>query len=229
VPDDLSGNRLSGKPEDEETTRISPYHDFSEKMELLCSNEILPQSISSIPSTLSETSSEGLFHRYIVAEFVRLQSNPYLPGATWYSNLPAIVSMTPNPAVKYSILAAATIFYAVAHQTKRVFGNCYQQYHMGLKLQLSRLESMKRRHWSSFNPHPTAEDICAPVMFAFYELMACTTPRAWSHHVHAAAEMLEIRGPGNCRFGMEHEIFRSLRCCVVSCIESSGPPPIHAF
>jgi hypothetical protein len=90
-----------------------------------------------------------------------------------------------------------------------------------------------RTFTSDTNTSLSTEDIvCAPIMMCHFEMMAGTSPVAWMQHVDAAATMLVSRGPKNCRLGLEHRMFLTVRLFMVSslyCYCSSAPAPSSHF
>ena len=55
----------------------------------------------------------------------------------------------------------------------------------------------------------------ASVMMCHFEMMASSSPDGWMNHIEAAAGMLERLGPENCRLGLEHEMFLTVRLFMV--------------
>jgi hypothetical protein len=46
-------------------------------------------------------------------------------------------------------------------------------------------------------------------------MMSSSSPDGWINHVEAAAKMLEIRGPKDCRLGLKHQTFLTVRIFIV--------------
>ncbi|RFU24126.1 hypothetical protein B7463_g12212, partial [Scytalidium lignicola] len=65
---------------------------------------------------------------------------------------------------------------------------------------------------ANFRIAQTTDDmvVCAPIMMCHFEIMAASSSDGWINHIEAAASMLKIKGPSNCRLGLEHEMFLTL-------------------
>ena len=65
---------------------------------------------------------------------------------------------------------------------------------------------------------PTDDLLCAPIMLAQFEVIASTSPVAWTQHIEAAVAMLANRGPKNCSIGLGHQMFLTVRLFTVGCL-----------
>jgi hypothetical protein len=126
---------------------------------------------------------------------------------SWAFELPTILASA-GPTTMYSIRAAAMAYYGILTSDESIQTDACRWYAMGLTCQRSFLQKCAIRRPVEM---PTAGDICAPVMFSIFEVVVCTAPSGWIHHLSAAGRMLEMRGPENCRDGTAHMLFRTVR------------------
>ncbi|EHK21942.1 uncharacterized protein TRIVIDRAFT_222594 [Trichoderma virens Gv29-8] len=164
---------------------------------------------------------------YLVGIFVDFITSPRRRQRSWVFELPNIMASTTLPSVKFSIRAAALIYYAVSNRDNATAVDALHWY-------LAALESYRMSlHGSSHKPlwdakvlgnSPNASSsppsldqsghcstICVPMMFTYFEQMQGVTPDAGLKHLNVACDMLEAIGPHTCSFGLQHRIFRSVR------------------
>jgi len=66
-----------------------------------------------------------------------------------------------------------------------------------------------------FHRQPAPEDIYAPLMLIYYELIRPTATRGWMKHLIGAMKLLELRGSENCQTSVSHLFFNALRLFTV--------------
>jgi hypothetical protein len=164
-----------------------------------------------------QPSRADIFQELFVSHFLASFDNSHLHRTkmpSLFSKLPSILSTSLNLAVLNSIRSAMMIHYGTLTNDVPIQKQAHRWYAQGIQSQRVLLERKGFPHSRSI---PTAEDVLSPIMLAMFELVASTTPMAWSHHLHAAASMLELRGPESCQDGFAHVLFRSMRVTTVSC------------
>ncbi|OQV00609.1 hypothetical protein CLAIMM_06086 [Cladophialophora immunda] len=180
------------------------------------------QHIPGCPIT-EQMCSNNVFEHYFVGQFVhsvstaRFATYPDCPQS-WLLELPNFLSMELVPSVKYSIRAAALVYFAVAYGHKQAEMDAMRWYSAGLECHRTTLQHSHTKacveigsdgNFSNILPSDLA--ICVPLLFQYFETMRETTADVLSAHYNAAAEMICRRGPFECRTGIGHRIFRSLR------------------
>ena len=92
-------------------------------------------------------------------------------------------------------------------------------------LENQRLQTQRLRLMNATKPPDvdTLDDaaICAPIMLALFESVMCKNFEAWSQHLLAAGELLEMRGPESCTSIQSLSMFRTIRPGHVSLKSSS--------
>lgn len=131
----------------------------------------------------------------------------YTPDIPWITSLPD--AATAKPAVRFSIRAAAMAFYAAVHKDTTILVDSYRWYTMSLNSQRQSLARL------SANSVPDADEILVPIILSIYEAYAGTTTTSMWPHMAAAAKIIELRGPTNCR-GITATLFRIMRVSDVS-------------
>lgn len=161
------------------------------------------------------------FEQCFVARFVHLitsmRSETGRPRS-WILEIPNFLIAARRTSVKYSIRAAALAHYAVAFEDKQAKIDALQWYLAGMECHRVTIASSQAQVPPDSIPSRDLhdlEEICTPMLFAYYETMSATTATAWSQHQAAAAEILERRGPTGCQDGLAHTMFRSARTCEV--------------
>lgn len=156
-----------------------------------------------------------------VARFVHLitsaRSETGRPRS-WILEIPDFLIAARRTSLKYSIRAAALAHYAVAFEDKQAKIDALQWYLAGMechRVTIARSQAQVPPDSIPSRDLQDLEEICTPMLFAYYETMSATTATAWSQHQAAAAEILERRGPTGCQDGLAHTMFRSARTCEV--------------
>ncbi|KAH0543888.1 hypothetical protein FGG08_001789 [Glutinoglossum americanum] len=142
----------------------------------------------------------------------------------WTFELPTLLTSA-GPATIYSIRAAAMAFYGILAGDESIQADACRWYAMGLTCQRSLLQKCATDGPMEM---PTMEEIFAPIMFSIFEVVTCTVPNGWIHHLSAAGRMLEMRGPENCQDGTIHTLFRTVRLGSVFITVTTEVPSIFA-
>lgn len=159
--------------------------------------------------------------QYFVAKFVGFIASPRQHRRSWIYTLPGIVSTTTVPAVRYSIRAAALMYYAASSRDYHAGMAAVRWYLAALesyrnKIRMSSQESLLP-HSSSF---PDSSQIytalCPPLMFQYFDVMQGFSANHGHEHHGFTCRMIERLGPGKVLNGIEHDMFRSIRTHEVS-------------
>jgi hypothetical protein len=124
---------------------------------------------------------------------------------TWLQHLPQISTDGSSEALILALQATASAFCAAERADialKRYAWNLYG--------------SALVAHRSSFQQSETGKQvtvhmISTSVMFSLFEAIQATTADAYRAHIHGAAKMLEITGPGQCKMGVLCQLFFHVR------------------
>jgi hypothetical protein len=136
------------------------------------------------------------------------------------------VSTSSMPSMRYAARAAALMYYAIIEQNRDAGIDALRWYLAGLA---SYRAALCGGNADSYLPStaatlavpascftPDSALICPAMMFLCFEWLQATGPGQGFQHQIAAADMLEARGPLNCRVGLEQGMFRSIRPLEVS-------------
>ncbi|PNP51195.1 hypothetical protein THARTR1_08099 [Trichoderma harzianum] len=164
---------------------------------------------------------------HLVGIFVDLITSARRPQRSWVFELPNIMATTTSPSVKFSIRAAALIYYAVSNSDNATAVDALHWYLAALEsYRMSLHNSGHNRPWdtkalgTSPNAPPSSLSvyengycnmIYVPMMFAYFEQMQGATPDAGLKHLNVACDILQAIGPHACSFGIQHKMFRSVR------------------
>lgn len=178
---------------------------------------------------------------HLVGIFVDLITSSRRPQRSWVFELPNIMATTTSPSVKFSIRAAALIYYAVSNSDSATAMDALHWYLAALEsYRMSIHDSGHKRSWdtkalgNSSNASPSSPSIdesghCnmiyVPMMFAYFEQMQGATPDAGLKHLKIACDILQAIGPHACSFGIQHKMFRSVRSLEVRTHRSPFFPP----
>ncbi|OPB36097.1 hypothetical protein A0O28_0108710 [Trichoderma guizhouense] len=164
---------------------------------------------------------------HLVGIFVDLITSSRRPQRSWVFELPNIMATTKSPSVKFSIRAAALIYYAVSNSDNATAADALHWYLAALEsYRMSLHDSGHKLPWdtkalgnssnaSSSSPSIDENGHCnmiyVPMMFAYFEQMQGATPDAGLKHLNIACDILQAIGPHACSFGIQHKMFRSVR------------------
>jgi len=127
----------------------------------------------------------------------------------WITHLPNMQEKSIKPALRLSIRATSMAFYATLHRDTTILVDSFKWYTMSLNSQ--------RHSLAKLGSHsiPAPEEMLVPIILSLYEVYAGTTTTSMWHHLAAAAKILELRGPSNCK-GLAFPLFKALRVSEVS-------------
>jgi hypothetical protein len=156
------------------------------------------------------------FQQLFVGHFISSFDNGKLhrnPMKSWYREIPTILVAPSYRNCHASIRAAMMVHYGVMTVNGSIQTEAYRLYAKALEGQRKFLQ--KDRLGLS-RTMPNEGDILSPVVLSLFELVSSTTPTGWIDHQLGAASMIQMRKPENCRDGLVHLIFRSMRLTIVS-------------
>lgn len=164
------------------------------------------------------------FEELFISHFIRSFGNTRETPPYWLDKLPEFLVSSVSGPVKNSIRAAMMLFYSILTCNISIRTEANRFYAKALHDLRSNLRNGTDSHTDPTTSTAAAlamNDvvICAPIMMCHFEMMASSSPDGWINHIEAAAKMLEMRGPGGCRVGLNHQMFLTVRLFLV------GPPP----
>ncbi|KAF2100203.1 hypothetical protein NA57DRAFT_73816 [Rhizodiscina lignyota] len=147
----------------------------------------------------------------LVEKFVELSASSRLGTNTdrpksWMFALPKLFADSKTASVRYSILAASLLSFAVVHHNKSAELEAVRWYLAGLESHRSSIQDFTLT--SAMDTLGPDKDIFAPMMFLYFKVMGRTTSVSWAHHIAAAVKTIESRGPHHYRTGYDHVTFR---------------------
>jgi hypothetical protein len=147
-----------------------------------------------------------------LAHYVQLNSGnkTYSPEIQWLNHLPRIHATATKPAVKLSLRAVSMAFYAKLHHDQSILVDSWRWYSVSLSAQ--RMSIAKLRG----DDIPEEGEVLVPLILALYEVYCGTSGSGALMHLGAAAKMMNMRGPSNCRTGAIWPLFKGIRNADVS-------------
>ena len=161
---------------------------------------------------------EQLFISHFVESFGNTRDNPPF----WLDKLPEFFFSSASGPARESIRAATMLFYGILTCNIPIQTEANRFYARALRSLRAWLQNGNGTPSNGgYSTNVSAALIsnsmivCAPVMMCHFEMMASSSPDGWMNHIEAAAAMLERLGPENCRLGLEHEMFLTVRLFMV--------------
>lgn len=191
--------------------------DFTQELVNSSIGEISGTFQSLSPLDITQPSRADFFDHHFVTHFIEsfggLKETVPATPSTWLDELPVLVASPIASSVKHSIRAGAMLLYGTRVRDVSIQAEARRWYASALRGLRSGLSPNGRtkNHSMSFNEGT----ICAVVMLSHFETVAGTSLGAWFQHVDGASTMLSTYGPGGCRAGFTHDIFRHLRLLTV--------------
>jgi hypothetical protein len=171
---------------------------------------------------LHQPSHSGAFEQLFISHFIRSFGSNRNTPPYWLQKLPDMLVSPVSETVKDSIRAAVILFYGILTRNVPMQTEANRFYAKALHSLRSRLQNKTLSIGdcgTSTSTSTTLETsrmlVCAPIMMCYFEMMANSSPDGWISHIEAAASMLEIRGPEDCRLGIKHHIFLTVRLFTV--------------
>ena len=173
--------------------------------------------ISMVYQPLQPNGNQPFFMHYFINAFFRPRSYVNRPNV-WTYELPSFLNTSPSRALICSIRAATMAHYGKQTGDHAMQLEACRWYDKGLESQRLENQQMELQLSKGGNVDERINEatLCAPIMFSLFESLMTTSFNAWSEHMKAAGKMLEMRGPENCRDGIIHHIFRTVRLTAVS-------------
>jgi hypothetical protein len=168
-----------------------------------------------LPSSY-QPSKMASFQQLFVGHFISSFDNGKLhrtPMKSWFTEIPTILVAPSYGNCHAPFHAVMMVHYGVMTLNESIQMEAYRWYAKALEGQRKFLQ--KDRLGLS-RTMPNEGDILSSVVLSLFELVSSTTPMGWIDHQLGAASMMQMRKPENCRDGLVHLIFRSMRFSVVS-------------
>ncbi|KAH3914151.1 hypothetical protein HBI56_052670 [Parastagonospora nodorum] len=142
-----------------------------------------------------------------LSHYVQLNSGTksYSPEIQWLSHLPRIHANATKPAVKLSLRAVSMAFYAKLHHDPSILIDSWRWYTVGLSAQRQSISRIKG------DQIPEESEVLVPLILALYETYCGTTATGAMIHLAAAARLMNMRGPHNCKTGIIWPLFKGIR------------------
>lgn len=168
-----------------------------------------------LPSSY-QPSKVATFQQLFVGHFISSFDNGKLhriPMKSWYREVPTILGAPSYENCHASIRAVMMVHYGAMTLNESIQTEAYRWYAKALEGQRKILQ---KDRLSLSRTMPNEGDILSPVVLSLFELVSSTTPTGWIDHQLGAASMMQMRKPENCRDGLVHLIFRTMRFTIVS-------------
>ena len=161
--------------------------------------------------------SQPIFTQQFVSAFFHPRSDPNNPNVRIYE-LPSFMTDSASSALTCAIRAATLAHYGKQSGDQSMQLEACRWYGKGLQSQLLENERTQNILATGGNVKKKINEmtICSPIMFSIFESLMTTSGPAGGQHMQAAARMLEMMGPENCRHGNIHQLFRTVRLTTVS-------------
>lgn len=142
-----------------------------------------------------------------LAHYVELNSGTrhYSPEIQWLYHLPRIHATATKPAVKLSLRAVSMAYYAKMYHDPSILLDSWRWYSVSLNAQRRSIEGLKG------GEIPEEGEVLVPLILSLYEVYCGTTAKGAMIHLQAAAKMMVMRGPSNCRTGAVWPLFKGVR------------------
>ncbi|KAF2183443.1 hypothetical protein K469DRAFT_583069 [Zopfia rhizophila CBS 207.26] len=122
---------------------------------------------------------------------------------TWMHILPQLSSDGTNTALTLALRATAAAYCGVEAANISVVQDAFKTYGQALHNHARLLQSKPKE--------VTVHMISTSVMLSLFEAMQSTTTGAYREHIHGAAKMIEVTGPGQCVEGVLCQLFFHIR------------------
>jgi hypothetical protein len=147
-----------------------------------------------------------------LAHYVQLNAGTrtYSPEIQWLNHLPRIHALATKPAVKLSLRAVSMAFYAKLHHDPSILVDSWRWYSVSLNAQRMSIANLKS------DEIPEEGEVLVPLILTLYEVYCGTSASGAMIHLGAAAKMMNMRGPANCKTGAIWPLFKGIRNADVS-------------
>jgi hypothetical protein len=142
-----------------------------------------------------------------LAHYVQLNSGSrtYSPEIQWLNHLPRIHASATKPAVKLSLRAVSMAFYAKLHHDPSILVDSWRWYSVSLSAQRMSIARLRG------DIIPEEGEVLVPLILSLYEVYVGSTASGAMIHLAAAAKMMNLRGPSNCKTGAIWPLFKGIR------------------
>ncbi|KAE8825064.1 hypothetical protein HRS9122_10163 [Pyrenophora teres f. teres] len=127
------------------------------------------------------------------------------PAIQWLLHLPKIHGNSSKPAVRLSLRAVSMAFYGNHHHDPSILIDSWRWYTIALRAQRVAVEKLR------INGMPDEEEVLVPLILTLYELYVGASTGGSMAHLAASAEIMNMRGPGNCKTDAIWPIFKGVR------------------
>ena len=127
------------------------------------------------------------------------------PETQWLAHLPGLLDNTNKPRVKTSLRAMSMAFYGKLHRDPSILLDSWRWYSETMNAQRTSIASLRR------NAIPDEEHIIIPLILALYKTYIDDSPSSPIVHLTAATNIMNIRGPSNCKSGAMLTLLKGLR------------------
>jgi hypothetical protein len=129
----------------------------------------------------------------------------YAPEIQWLAHLPRIHGNATKPAVRLSLRAVSMAFYGKLHNDSNILVDSWRWYTLSLSAQRLSISRLKG------DSIPEEEEVVVPLILALYEIYVGATASGSMAHLVAAGEIMNMRGPSNCKSGAIWPLFKGIR------------------
>jgi hypothetical protein len=158
-----------------------------------------------------------------ISHYVELNkgTKTYAPEIQWLAHLPRIHSNATKPAVRLSLRAVSMAFYGKLHNDSSILVDSWRWYTLSLSAQRTSIARLKK------DSIPEEEEVLVPLILALYEIYVGATSSGSMAHLVAAGDIMNMRGPSNCRSGAIWPLFKGIRSSDVCCLQSNVLSTTH--
>ncbi|KAF2825321.1 hypothetical protein CC86DRAFT_295060 [Ophiobolus disseminans] len=172
------------------------------------------------PSNIKAEALDAAF----LAHYVRLNasSRTYSPEIQWINHLPRLFAEATKPAVRLSLRAISMASYARSHHDPSIMVDSWRWYSVSLRAQRISLSKLKG------DEIPEEGEVLVPIILTLYELYFGTAASSSMVHIGAAAKIMNMRGPSNCRTGAIWPLFKGIRNAEAHQSVIAGKPSVYS-
>ena len=186
-------------------------------------NNVNKRNDFSLPDSY-QPSRASAFQDHFLGHFIMAFFNPRTQFDDWAFRIPDFLENPQSASLTLSIRAATMALYGKKSGNESIQMEACRHYAKGLESQLldSKAHQLKMANGGQVAEIFNEETICATVMFSFFESIMSTSITGWAQHLAAAGKMMEMLGPERCRYGIVHNLFRTVRVGTVSHVPATA-------
>jgi hypothetical protein len=162
-----------------------------------------------ISSLIQQPSNGPLNEQFLISTFMTYLAKPSIEALeqeSWMKYLPTFASS--SRVMNCSIRATTLAFFARLTDNNDMKVEANWWYATALREERAHVQHLLLHQ-------PASEDVCAPLMLMYYELIRPTATGGWMKHLVAASKLMELTGPENCQTGASHLLFKAVRLLMV--------------